>query len=782
MRWSTQVAVGFILCGLALAGTITAKTDSIPPSFAQMVIPFAGERPFTYEWLKADNALVLNFPKSHPDELEAITNYDERLVRRVIIRDLGPQGSEVKMILRNQDVRAVVSTFKDPFRVTIDLFDKTYTERKDPESGLPLSAPNQSSAPVSELQEPKVKASAKQPPTRELAHSDTAATPRRKLMQASTVEITTTNELKSVISKIDPGIGKAWATYPPYIYRMQLAPYEGREAPASEISNLQAKAMTTSSAMADYASKLFDFGHEGRALAAYQQVLQKEPGVFEKDAIHLWKFAETHLGQGNITLADGYYQTLIEKHPDHMMARFARLRKIDTQAIKALQAGEPGHLASLAEKAGVIPTRDNSELLSMIAIRNTWWNDTSLDQTSRKALPSCPEETQVLLTKLLPKVENPRTAYIASALIAQRITSQNTPWQNDYALWLSNFFKRYKGSNADGQREALSLAAKQRITKQFSDLFSENQYVEVVTLYSQLPQEMKSISKDPTVSWQIAESYRTLGQQDKAIEFYKKSMQTNGMVDLFKSSFWLGALASKRESELRAGAGNQATIRSLAADSSRADKTMDETWAKLKSDEKSLIMTALNRPIQDIVASDAKLRTPPKILLEQYKSALSKNAPKMNATTGTAVTDWAGNFSPSASTVRLLDDLGRKFAELGMTSERRQAMELMKFLKPSQFEQDKEAAKLWEAELTKLAEEHRKADEFLEAGELYTLVGDSTLQTEKRAESLYKGGLLLFRAGKKQEAISALEKAKSDSSNLFYSKLATERLNQIDTK
>jgi hypothetical protein len=106
----------------------------------------------------------------------------------------------------------------------------------------------------------------------------------------------------------------------------------------------------------------------------------------------------------------------------------------------------------------------------------------------------------------------------------------------------------------------------------------------------------------------------------------------------------------------------------------------------------------------------------------------------------------------------------------------------MKFLKPSQFEQDKEAAKIWDSELLSLAEEHRKADEFLQAGELFTLVGDSTLQSEKRAESLYKGGLLLFRAGKKQDAISALEKAKNDTTNLFYSKLATERLDQINAK
>lgn len=782
MKWSTQVIVGLLLCGVALTGQLIAKSESDGPSFAQIVLPFPGERPFTYEWQKADNTLLLRFPKSSPAELDAINNYDERLIRRVLFKDQGPEGTEVRIVLRDRNVRAVVATFKDPFRVSIELFDKTYTEAKDPESGLPLTTTNHGAAPESKPSEMLLPAVAESKTPKSAASPEPTYTTKRKLLQAVPDEINSPNELKSVISKIDPGLGKSWATYPPYIYRLQLAPYEGREAPTSEISVLQVKAVKASTAMADYASKLFDFGHEGRALAAYQQVLQREPGVFERDAVHLWKFAETHLGQGNITLADGYYQTLIEKHPDHMMARFARLRKIDTQAIKALANDDNERLSKLAEQLNSIPTRDNAELGAMIAIRNAWWNDKSIDQKSRNVLPTCPEEIEMTLKKLAPRIESPKTAYLASALIANRLTNADTPWQNDYATWLSTFFNRYKGSQNALERETLSSAAKRRLTQQFADLFAANQYVEVVHLYNQLPQEMKSISKDPAISWQIAESYRSMGQQDRAINFYKVAANTNGSVDKFKSNFWLAALASKRAADLRTATGNQQSIRTMETDAKRADSELGGLWSKLKSDEKSLIMTALSTPMQDIVASDAKLRTPPKIILEQYKTALQKNSPKMNATSGTAATDWLGNFSPSGATVRLLDDLGRKFAELGMTSERRQSMELMKFLKPSQFEQDKEAAKIWDSELLSLAEEHRKADEFLQAGELFTLVGDSTLQSEKRAESLYKGGLLLFRAGKKQDAISALEKAKNDTTNLFYSKLATERLDQINTK
>jgi tetratricopeptide (TPR) repeat protein len=774
MKWSSQVAVGLILCQIALAGRILATAPSAAANYSQIIIPFTGQRPFTYEWIKADNALVLRFPQSSPRELEAINNYDERLVRRVVIKDLGPQGSEVRLILRNLDVRALVNTFKDPFRIAIDLFDKNYAEQKDPATGLPMAGVPSTIAATTQTD--------LAPPTKDTAQSLNATGNRRKLLQPEAPDISSPNELKAFITKIAPGTGKGWATYPAYIYRMQLAPYEGREAPQAEIIHLQAKALTATSAMADYASKLFDFGHEGRALAAYQQVLQKEPEVFEKDPTHLWKFAETHLGQGNLTLADGYYQTLIDTHPDHLLARFARLRKIDTQAIRSIQPGRSSALPDLANKTGMISTRDNPELSAQIAIRNCWWTDSTIDQNSRKALPVCPEETQVLLTKVLPKVESPRTGYMASALIAQKITSPDTSWQNDYATWLSNFFKRYKGSTSAEHREALSDSAKKRLNQQFTDLFNSNKYLDVATLYNQLPQEMKSIAKDPVIAWQIAESLRTLGQQDRAIDFYKRASQTNKAVDRFKTNFWLASLSSKELAGLSSTNGNRNSIRQLESNITAADKTMDATWATLKSDERSLIMTSMSTAIQDTVASDARLRTPPKLLLEQYKTALTQNAPKMNATSGTANTDWLGNFSPSASTVRLLDDLGRKFAELGMTQERRQAIQLMKLLKPTQFEQDRDAAKLWESQLTNLAEDYRKADEFLAAGELYTLIGDSTFQTEKKAESLYKGGLLLFRAGKKQEAISALEKAKNDSSNLFYSKLASERLDQIETK
>jgi len=757
---------GFALC----AETAIANTA---PNFSQIVLPLAADKKFTYEWSKADNALHLFFPDSTPNELDAFNNYDEALVRRVLIKDLGSKGTEIKIVLRDKNVEGLVSTFSEPNRVVLDLFEKNAKEQRDANTGLPTQvamgleneAPPLPNAPASG--------------DHQQLSSTNAPRFKKRLIQQMAPEATTPNELTGIISKIDPGLGKAWASFPTYMYRMQLASLESdANNHKDDIQKLQAKALSTSGAMADYAAKLFDLGHESRALAAYQQVLQREPEVFEKNVMHLWRLAESHLGVGNLTLAEGYYQTLLEKFPDHVMARFAQLRKLDIQAVRTVNSGDESRLAQLNESVLAIPTRGNAELAALIAIRSSWWEDRSVDQKSRTALATCSEETETELNKILVKIENPKTAYLSSAMIAKRMSDSNTAWQNNYASWLGNFFNRYRGGN-DPITLELSEATRKRLTNQFQALFENNQSAEVVALYEQLPKEMKSISKDGAVSWQIAESYRAMGQNDDALSFYEKASSSQSPSIQFRGNFWLAAIAAKKVAALKQKGGSGGNLQALKARAEKHDKSMQKIWSQLSPDDKNKLMTGLGSEFKLVTASDIPLRTPAKIVLEQYKTVLTENPPKLEATPGTNSADWLGNFSPSSATVKLLDDLGRKFAELGMTQERREAMQLMRFIKPTQLEQDKVAAKIWAAEMTKLAEDHRKADEFLEAGQIYTQIGDVTALDDSRAESLYKGGLLLFRAGKKDDAIKALEKAKGDPNNLFYSKLATERLNQI---
>ena len=105
--------------------------------YSQLVVSFNGERPFTQTYSKSEHALTLEFQKTAPNELAAFEQYDERLIRRVLITDLGPAGTAVKLILRDRDVRAIVNKFQEPYRVTIDLYDADYEEERDPNTGMP---------------------------------------------------------------------------------------------------------------------------------------------------------------------------------------------------------------------------------------------------------------------------------------------------------------------------------------------------------------------------------------------------------------------------------------------------------------------------------------------------------------------------------------------------------------------------------------------------------------------------------------------------------------------
>ena len=135
MKWSTQVIVGLLLCGVALTGQLIAKSESDGPSFAQIVLPFPGERPFTYEWQKADNTLLLRFPKSSPAELDAINNYDERLIRRVLFKDQGCDDSDVGVDLFQRNTQSlcnsrIISIFQIMQMMLDNFFDNSISKFK----------------------------------------------------------------------------------------------------------------------------------------------------------------------------------------------------------------------------------------------------------------------------------------------------------------------------------------------------------------------------------------------------------------------------------------------------------------------------------------------------------------------------------------------------------------------------------------------------------------------------------------------------------------------------
>jgi tetratricopeptide (TPR) repeat protein len=206
---------------------------------------------------------------------------------------------------------------------------------------------------------------------------------------------------------------------------------------------------------------------------------------------------------------------------------------------------------------------------------------------------------------------------------------------------------------------------------------------------------------------------------------------------------------------------------------------MGATWEVLREEEQKTAFVALKSSLEAAVSAPARLKTPPKIVLAMWSKGMPSRA---TSSTGNDPTEWQRNFSATASAARLLTDLGNRFNELGMPNERRSALQLLRNIKPANMDQDKESRAVWAQQLISLAEDYRTSNEYLEAGRIYSFVGSESENWEGRAEALYKGGLLLYRSGRREEALEAFKKAKADGNNLFYANLANERLNQIETK
>ena len=81
--------------------------------------------------------------------------------------------------------------------------------------------------------------------------------------------------------------------------------------------------------------------------------------------------------------------------------------------------------------------------------------------------------------------------------------------------------------------------------------------------------------------------------------------------------------------------------------------------------------------------------------------------------------------------------------------------------------------------MSRYANNLRLENKYFESAEAYKQIADKTRTWVNRAESYYKSGLLYYKAGKRSEAVSAFEKASNIKDSSLYSKLAKDRLDQI---
>ncbi len=784
------VAVGIMM-------TVMSATQGLAAGiYTQLVLPFTTEREVTQRYDKSAHALVLTFHKTAPNELPALDQYDERLIKRTIIKELGPYGTEVKFILRDRDVRALVSTFKEPFRVAVDIYDADFTEERDPSTGMPIASESGSNASPESTNSSRSESNAVRPEQNEPSKfklvapgstdpfvSTTAPTPNpsgRKLLVAPPSQLFVTPEqLSAGMRQAQDGTGKAWRDFPPYIYALKTAAYEEGLSRRPKLPTAQPQVLSSAEAMADYAGKLFNMGHEAKALVAYEQVLRRDHSVFDRDALHLWRFAEAQLGQGNLTLADGYFAALVQKHPESPLADFAKLRKLDIAAIRNLESENVGALNKLLVPLATIKPRQNGELAAQIALRQAWWGAATATAkgSDAKALPALTGPVHAALVSSYPVVESSRTAFLTASLLLSDMLNPNTAWQRSTGQFAEGYFKRFTGSGAEPYKSDLEQRFDAKLNANLQSKIESGKLVEAIDDFESLPKSRQKVKQSTKIAWSLAEAYRKLGQSSKAIDLYAAAAKssTEGP-DRFKASFWLAVTAGEGAEEAKQNGADPSRISTLAALSRNADKSAEQAWDRLSVEEKAKLTVAYKEPFEQTIKSPAKIRIGPRIVLSNWTDALTTKKSTQN---GGENTDWTRNFSPSGSAVLMLTDLGKRFGQLGMASERKQAISLLKYMTPKEFADDAAAKKVWASELTSLAEDYRKANQYLDAGRLLAQVGADAENWEGRAEALYKGGLLLYRAGRRAEAIESFKKASEDGNNLFYSNLAKERLSQL---
>ena len=764
--------------------------------YTQLVLPFTTEREVTQRYDKSAHALVLTFHKTAPNELPALDQYDERLIKRTIIKELGPYGTEVKFILRDRDVRALVSTFNEPFRIAVDIYDADFTEERDPSTGMPVASEGGGNAGTENLPNSRAESKAGSsdqaeagkfkllnPGSSDMPVPTTAAHPSpsgRKLLVAPPSQIFATPEqLSAGMRQAQDGTGKAWRDFPPYIYALKTAAYEEGLSRQRKLPAAQAQVLSSAEAMADYAGKLFNMGHEAKALVAYEQVLRRDHSVFDRDALHLWRFAEAQLGQGNLTLADGYFAALVQKHPESPLADFAKLRKLDIAAIRYKEAENISALSKLLVPLATIKLRQNGELAAQIALRQAWWGAVAsvTKSSDSKSLPALTGPVHAALAASYPAVESSRTAFLTASLLLNDMLNPTTAWQRATGQFAEGYFKRFTGSGAEPYKSELEQKFDAKLNANLQSKIESGKLIEAIDDFESLPKSRQKVKQSTKTSWYLAEAYRKLGQSSRAIDLYAAAAKssTEGP-DRFKSSFWLAVTAGEGAEEAKQNGADPSRISSLTALSRNADKSAEQAWDRLSAEEKSKLIVAYKDPFEQTIKSPAKIRIGPKIVLNNWTDALTTKKSTQN---GGENTDWTRNFSPSGSAVLMLTDLGKRFGQLGMANERRQAISLLKYMTPKEFADDAAAKKVWASELTNLAEDYRKANQYLDAGRLLAQVGADAENWEGRAEALYKGGLLLYRAGRRAEAIESFKKASEDGNNLFYSNLAKERLSQL---
>jgi tetratricopeptide (TPR) repeat protein len=738
--------------------------------FSQLVFTFPDKRAITVSDNPSEPSIEIHFDKTSVDELSSINFYDEVLVHRAFITDLGPSGSKLKLVLKNTRTKANVATFMEPFRVAIDLFEDTFTLERDPRTSLPVATGSEaeqvgssgSGSLTSQLESSVSSPMASSPnmnPTPSMNSKDSGRSmklldPLKREASSAAIDL----------DRVQDGRGPEWAKFPIYIYPIQSALYHARSGSQGK------KEMSSGESLAEYGLKLYNFGHELKALEAYKSVMRKEPQVFDTDPLHLWAVAEIYLGKGELSLARSYQQALREKHPDSPLATLSLIRDLDMEALKLSTSLKTAELPGLVKKLSEINDRGNNEVKGQIAIRKLFWGQKKNSVSRIEDIPVIDKTLQAELASWWPTMENPKTAYIAASIIVNQI--RLSEWDKNNSEFLGAYLEKYKDSPGANWVSDFKKSFETKLADYLQKTMMNGDYIKLIESFEAMPKSLAVITDAPATAWAVAEAYRNLGKPKEALTFYAKAAKATPPLSQFKAIFWTAILQAELNTD---PAGNQSSREKIERSAQEADSKLFDVWKRLRDDEKSQIAVAYKTQIDSAVSRKLKTPSLAKISLELWTKALSTKADLSSAPE-----EWTKTWRPTASTVVFLKQLADDFEFLGLPAQKQATSELITRLKPDLLGDDPNAKNIWLNQLIDLAEEHRKANRYLDAGRLFADAARNSDQWDRKAEALYKGGLLLYRAGQKEEAVKALTQAAEDTNNFFYANLAKERLNQLE--
>lgn len=769
----------FLYTGLAVAA-----------NFSQIVVPFTQAKVFSHHLNQDSNTLTLKIKNTTTEELEPIYNYDPTLVNRLLIRESAGSTVSIDFVLAHNRIRTAVYSFQEPYRIVIDLFVDGYEESNDPLTGLPNSEDKVSSDKPSTASNTmynyklskqagnelsRVNKNDVHDEFKKLAVSTYAPENKRRLLQPSSNTFSTKSDLLNSIDKIPSGIGGQWQRYPIYMHRLATHTLKTGKNYQDWIEKNSDRVLSSAESLADYASQMFEFGHELKALMIYQKVLYQSPLVFDRDAKHIWNLGEVHFGQGNLVLAKGYYESLVDKHPDSPLAQYAKIRILDCSYIAETDKGSYGKIRELYDRLALISSASDKEIGAQVAIRKSYWSQPGRYHKNIKpnqdTIPALGARDYAAVSHSIGTSQNPRSNFILYSL-KTNYDLTNQSWNEDLAADTKTYLTRFKSKEANNYRQIVLQNARTSIQKKLASLRDQSEYPAVIRTIENLPKELNIVDASYELTKLAAESYRKQGNTKESLAYYEKVLRlvpdANAQFETLISLIDVGTEAlSVAESENK-----HALIKRIRRQKNKNNKNLNTVWQEIDDARKFELASKHYESLANSVFKRSLNSTYADIFLWSLKKSLDPNSASSTSAA------FKSKFIENERSVQAIKNLALVFERIGDKRKSQEATNLLRFVDPNAFSRPQDR-KLWAEELAALAEDYRLQNKYLDAGRIYALTGEKSTDWENRAEALYKGGLLLYRSGRREEALSAFEQAASDSNNLLYAELARKRLEQL---